>query len=189
MYLFFDTETTGVPDDRNAPLTDFDNWPRMVQIAWIFEDKTGNRIEQDDFIIKPENFDIPQESSEIHGITNKKAKLEGKDLNTVLVKFSELLNKADTLVGHNISFDVKIIGAELLRNNFHPNFREKKKICTQKSSTNYCKLPGKYGYKWPTLPELHTKLFGEDFKEAHDASVDIKATEKCFWELKNRGVL
>ena len=34
MFLIFDTETTGFPRNKKAPLTDFDNWPRMVQIAW-----------------------------------------------------------------------------------------------------------------------------------------------------------
>ena len=32
MYLIFDTETTGLPKNWKAPLTDFDNWPRMVQL-------------------------------------------------------------------------------------------------------------------------------------------------------------
>jgi len=30
MYLFFDTETTGLPRNWKAPVTDLDNWPRMV---------------------------------------------------------------------------------------------------------------------------------------------------------------
>ncbi|MHA7056780.1 hypothetical protein ACWGOQ_0006140 [Aquimarina sp. M1] len=59
-----------------------------------------------------------------------------------------------------------------------------KKLCTMLTSTNYCKISGNYGYKWPTLSELHIKLFGEDFEGAHDASADIMATEKCFWEMK-----
>ena len=33
MILVFDTETTGLPKIDNAPLSDFDNWPRMVQLA------------------------------------------------------------------------------------------------------------------------------------------------------------
>ena len=37
--------------------------------------------------------------------------------------------------------------------------------------------------------ELHQKLFGCDFDNAHDSSADIAATEKCFWELKKRGIL
>jgi DNA polymerase III subunit epsilon len=57
------------------------------------------------------------------------------------------------------------------------------------SSTEYCRIPGPYGFKWPKLTELHLKLFGEGFDEAHNAAVDINATEKCFWEMKARGVI
>ena len=68
-------------------------------------------------------------------------------------------------------------------------FETTKKLCTIKSLTNNHKIPGLYGYKWPTLSELHIKLFGVDFEDAHDALVDISITEKCFWELRNRGVI
>jgi len=184
MYLFFDTETTGLPRNWKAPVTDLNNWPRMIQIAWIFCDEKGNRIESDDFIIKPENYTIPSEASKIHGISTKKAMSEGAELENVLVKFNSLVEQADFIVAHNISFDEKIIGAELLRKNIRSNFERKGKLCTMKASTDYCKLPGPYGYKWPKLSELHIKLFGVDFDEAHDASVDINASEKCFWEMR-----
>ncbi len=72
MYLFFDTETTGLPQNWKAPVTDLNNWPRMIQIAWILCDDKGNRIESDDFIIKPENFEIPKDASTIHGISTEK---------------------------------------------------------------------------------------------------------------------
>ncbi len=51
-------------------------------------------------------------------------------------------------------------------------------------TTNFCAIDGPYGYKWPKLSELHFKLFNTGFEEAHNAAVDIKATAKCFWELK-----
>lgn len=189
MYLFFDTETTGLPRNWKAPVTDLNNWPRMIQIAWILCDDEGNRIEADSFIIKPENFTIPAEASRIHGISTEKANDEGKDLEVVLLQFNELVKEVDFIVAHNISFDEKIIGAEFLRKGINSDFGKKRKLCTMQTSTNYCKLPGPYGYKWPKLSELHIKLFGEDFKEAHDASVDINATEKCFWEMRSIGII
>jgi len=189
MYLFFDTETTGLPQNWKAPVTDLNNWPRMIQIAWILCDDKGNRIESDDFIIKPENFEIPKDASAIHGISTEKAIIEGVDLKQVLDKFVELVEKSECVVAHNISFDEKILGAELLRKEVKSTFNKKRKLCTMKSSTDYCRIPGYYGYKWPKLSELHIKLFGEDFDEAHDASVDINATEKCFWEMKKIGLI
>ncbi len=189
MYLFFDTETTGLPRNWKAPVTDVNNWPRMIQIAWILCDEDGNRIEADDYIIKPENFEIPQDASNVHGITTERALSEGVELTEVLNRFNQLIEKADFIVAHNISFDEKILGAELLRKKIPSSFNKKRKLCTMKSSTNYCKLRGSYGYKWPKLSELHIKLFGVDFDEAHDASVDINATEKCFWEMRKMGLI
>jgi DNA polymerase III epsilon subunit-like protein len=184
MYLFFDTETTGLPRNWKAPVTDLNNWPRMIQIAWILCDNDGNRIESDDFIIKPENFKIPLDAARVHGITTEKAISKGEDLEMVLNKFNKLVEQADFIVAHNISFDEKIIGAEFLRKGVRSDFASKRKLCTMKASTNYCRISGPYGYKWPKLSELHIKLFGEDFDGAHDASADINATEKCFWEMR-----
>lgn len=49
-------------------------------------------------------------------------------------------------------------------------------------NTNYCAIPGNYGYKWPRLEDLYRKLFGRNFAGAHDAMSDIQATKECFFE-------
>jgi hypothetical protein len=41
MYLFIDTETTGLPKNYKAPLHDLSNWPRLIQIAWLLYNSTG----------------------------------------------------------------------------------------------------------------------------------------------------
>ena len=68
MYLFFDTETTGLPKNWNAPITDLNNWPRLVQLAYLCYDNEGNELSRGDFIVKPEGFTIPRDASRIHGI-------------------------------------------------------------------------------------------------------------------------
>ena len=187
MYLFFDTETTGLPKNWKAPVTDLNNWPRLVQLAYIYHDTDGNKISEGNFIIKPEGFIIPADASKIHGISTEKALQEGHSLKAVLNDFNSLIEQADYLVAHNMSFDEKIIGAELLRNGMHNSIPSKKKICTMLQTTNFCAINGPYGYKWPNLTELHYKLFRTGFEEAHNAAVDITATAKCFWELKRLG--
>jgi len=189
MYLFFDTETTGLPKNWKAPVTDLNNWPRMIQVAWILCDSEGKRISEKEYIIKPENFTIPKAASNVHGITTEKAIKEGVDLEPVLKEFNELVAQSNYIVAHNISFDEKIIGAELLRKSVESDFDKKPKLCTMQASTNYCKIPGQYGFKWPKLSELHIKLFGVDFEGAHDAFADIDATEKCFWELRKKELI
>lgn len=183
-YLFFDTETTGVPDNWNAPITDFDNWPRIVQIAWLVYDSKGNQILKNQFIIKPDDFEIPTEASNIHKITTEHALRYGVSLEKVLLKFEKHCEKSKYLIAHNINFDAKVTGSEFLRILSRNPIPRLKQICTMESSTNFCRLPGNYGYKWPTLSELHIKLFGVDFDGAHDALADIEATAKCFWKMK-----
>ena len=73
MYLTFDTETTGLPKNYSAPISETDNWPRMVQIAWQINDKSGNLISSESHIIKPRDFTIPFNAEKIHGISTEKA--------------------------------------------------------------------------------------------------------------------
>jgi DNA polymerase III subunit epsilon len=139
------------------------------------------------FVFFVDGFIIPNEASRIHGITTERAYNEGKDLLTVLQLFQYLNEQADFLVAHNMSFDEKIVGAEFLRNKVANSLASKRKICTMHGTTNFCKLDGPYGYKWPKLSELHYKLFRPGFEEAHNAAIDINATAKCFWELRKLG--
>jgi DNA polymerase III epsilon subunit-like protein len=189
MILFFDTETTGLPENWKAPVTDINNWPRMVQLAYLLYDNNGNKIKGGDYIIKPNGFSIPVEASQIYGITNERALSAGVEIGDVLKVFDKLLEQADFVVAHNMSFDEKIIGAEFVRRNLENNLAQKNKICTMLAATDFCAIPGNYGYKWPKLSELHYKLFNSNFEEAHNAAIDIDATAKCFWELIKRGVL
>jgi DNA polymerase III epsilon subunit-like protein len=189
MYLFFDTETTGLPKNWKAPLTDLENWPRMVQIAWIMYDNSGNEIIAENYIIRPEGFAIPIETSRIHGITTERAMEEGEDLTATLNQLKALMDESKILVAHNIDFDEKIIGAEFLRKNIYNPIEEKQKICTMHSTVDFCAIKSKYGNKWPKLAELHYKLFDCDFEDAHDAETDIRITAKCFWELKKRKII
>lgn len=186
MKLFFDTETTGLPKDYNAPSNDVDNWPRLVQLGWLVVDDNEKMVSQGNYIIKPEGFVIPEESSSVHGITNDKAKEQGCDLLSVLRIFAKELIDADEIIGHNINFDIKVVDAEFIRNGVPARLRDAKSFCTMQESTNFCKLANKNGfssYKWPNLQELHTKLFGVGFEDAHDAMIDILATKKCYYEL------
>ncbi len=186
-YVFFDTETTGLPKNWKAPVTDLDNWPRLIQLAYIVFTEDGEKLSEGNYIVKPEGFTIPKSASNVHGITTEKAESEGEDLIEVLTRFHSIISESAVLVAHNIAFDEKIIGSEFLRNNFENSIDLKQKICTMTSTVDFCSIPGAYGFKWPGLAELHIKLFGENFDNAHDAFADIEATANCFWELKRIG--
>lgn len=189
MYLFFDTETTGLPKNYKATVSDVDNWPRLVQIAWHIYDASGGLTDKQNHLIKPEGFSIPLDASRIHGITTERAMMEGSELAYVLGLFEDEISNAQFIVAHNMSFDEKIVGAEFFRKNIKSALFNKIRICTMKASTDYCKIQGPYGYKWPKLAELHMKLFGEDFQEAHNAAADIEATARCFWRLREMKII
>ncbi|MCA0958291.1 DNA polymerase III subunit alpha [Muricauda ruestringensis] len=186
MYLIFDTETTGLPKRWDAPITDTDNWPRCVQIAWQLHDELGNLIEHQDFLIKPEGFNIPYESEQIHGISTALAEEKGVPLNKVLEAFNNALEQTKFVVGQNVGFDVNIMGCEFHREGVESPLTELPVLdtCTEHTA-ELCKIPGGRGgkFKLPTLTELHEFLFGEPFAEAHNATADVEATTRCFLEL------
>lgn len=189
MYLIFDTETTGLPRNYSAPITDLDNWPRLVQLAWQLHDHTGKLLSSGNYIVKPVGFTIPFNSEQVHGISTQRALDEGYDLEFVLHEFRKDIDKAYFLVGHNVSFDEKVMGAEFLRAKVASGIMDTPKIDTKDEGTEYCAIPnGRGGYKWPTLTELHKKLFGKGFEDAHDAAADVEATTRCFLELVLLGV-
>ena len=188
MYLVFDTETTGLPKNYKAPISDLDNWPRLVQLSWAWFDAAGNHWDRYDYIVKPEGFVIPEEATKIHRISHQQALAEGRDLKEVLTEFAEHLARAEALIGHNIDFDDKIIGSEFYRNQIPNELAQAKKICTMKASADICRISnGRGGYKWPNLAELHRYLFNRDFAEAHNAMVDVLACARCFFEIRRRG--
>jgi len=190
MYLIFDTETTGLPRNYSAPLSDFDNWPRCVQLAWQVHDETGLKISSGDYIVKPDGFTIPFNSEKVHGISTERANKEGIPLNEVMDAFSKDLEKATFVVGHNLDFDLSIMGSEFLRMERENPLSSKIAIDTKDESTEFCALPGGRGrYKWPTLAELHNKLFDIGFEEAHNAAADVDATASAFLELVRIGII
>lgn len=186
MYLIFDTETTGLPRNWSAPITDTDNWPRCVQIAWQLHDAMGNVVEHQDYLIKPDGFNIPFDSERVHGISTELALEQGIPLQEVLEKFNIALAKAKFVVGHNVEFDLNVMGCEFHRYSVETELNNKPILdtCTE-NTAELLKLPGGRGgrFKLPTLTELYQFLFNESFNEAHNATADVEATTRAFLEL------
>ncbi len=189
MYLFFDTETTGIPLRRKAPVTDLANWPRVVQLAFLLTDPQGTPVASHEFLIRPDGYTIPADAARIHGITTQRALADGVPLSAALDQFASACQSATTLVAHNMEFDSNILGAEFLRANRPNLLNGKKQICTMQSTTSFCAIPGPYGNKWPTLAQLHLKLFNQPLTKAHAALADVHSCAKCFFQLQSLGIL
>ena len=195
-YLFFDTETNGLPYNYKAGIENTSNWPRLLQIGWIMTDERGNVLKSCTKWIFPNGFSVDSEVTKLTGITTDKLLFEGERISSVLNDFLQDIENAEVLVGHNVEYDIMVVGCELYRDGQpmqgqaltrHPH------ICTMKQTVDFCAIPSTNSYysdyKYPKLTELYTKLFGHAFSGAHDAMADIKATKECFFELKRRGIL
>ncbi|WP_299529773.1 DNA polymerase III subunit alpha [Ulvibacterium sp.] len=186
MYLIFDTETTGLPKRWDAPISDTDNWPRCIQIAWQLHDAMGNLVDHQDYLVRPDGFNIPYDAEQVHGISTELATQQGAGLGEVLERFNIVLTKAKFIVGQNVGFDVNIMGAEFYRLGIENLLQQLPVLdtCTEYTA-ELCKIPGGRGgkFKLPTLTELHEYLFNEPFAEAHNATADVEATTRCFLEL------
>lgn len=181
-YLFFDTETSGLPKKWGVDYKkDLTNYPKLVSISWIVTDEKGKVLSEYDYIIKPVGFIV--EGSEIHGITHEKAMKEGLDLDLVLRIFSFELD-GNILVAHNIDFDFPVVWSELLRLGIDQ--KKPPMLCTMKALIYYFNIPNPNGYdtpKWASLSEMYKILFGKDFENAHSSLADVRALKKCYFEV------
>lgn len=180
--LFLDTETTGIPKNRNSNgLEKKDNWPDIVSVAWVICDN-GNFQHTKYFVIKPDGWDIPQESINIHKITYDYATQNGRDLEEVMAELSKDLASCDTFIAHNVEFDKNVIfNAYKWRLNTNPwPFWPKGEFCTMNASENELKIPSKYPkptrmYKSPNMAELYTATFHKDPPgDLHNSKRDIE---------------
>jgi len=186
MELFFDTETSDMVK-WGAPISD-KRQPWLVQIGAILSDKNMIYAELNT-LIQPEGRKIAADAFGAHGISEEMAELAGVNERSALIIFACLFKIADVIVCHNVSFDDKILDIALSRQDppIPYDYLDKMYFCTMKQSTDICKIkrPGG-GYKWPKLQELYYFLFGEHFVGAHDAMNDVRATRRCYYELKER---
>lgn len=193
-YLVLDTETTGFPRTNINDFDNLDNWPRIVQFAWLLFDEEHKIILNECHIVK-QFKPIPPDAIRIHGITDKRASKEGKEITYVLSEFQKALNRSQIVIAHNIDFDVPIVDSEFIRAGFDKQFNNKTLICTMKSTIDFCKLGRGDRYKFPKLSELYQKCYFPESRgkmtllDAHNALIDAGLTAKCFFKLKEMQVI
>ena len=185
MQLVFDTETSGFKTNH------------IIQLAYALIDDLGNVLNKVNTSFKlPEGVKIEEGAFKCHGIKDEDLKDCEPIEKSGLALFIKNCNDAKRVIGHNVSFDIRMIKNEYNRHKSKMPYLdlvklEKKSFCTMKSTTQYCRISKatQAGYKWPKLQELHKKLFGNNFEDAHDALADVMATHRCFVELLDRKVI
>ena len=181
--LFLDCETTGIPDRAAKWDVDFMQYPHVVQMAWIHGCKAENHI------IRPDGWEIPGETVEIHGITNEYAKAHGEPFALVVDMFVKDCHEAGLICGHNIHFDTGIVKANILRelgreyydaNDVETALYKGKRIDTMRSTMKWVDARNSWGkLKFPSLSELYARCFPGETFQAHDALEDTKAVARC----------
>lgn len=192
--LFFDAETTGLPEKGAQWESDFKYFPNIASLAWIF------RGVEKHYIIYPDGWTIPQETTDIHGITTEYALEHGVKIDVVLADFAEDILKAPFVAAHNIYFDSSVVKANVLKHlgrqfydemRFEDGLYKGKRIDTMMKTIKFVGAlyangrPGKY----PKLEELYSKLFPGETFNAHNSLADCQALQRCLPELINLGII
>lgn len=189
MHLVFDTETTGLPIWKEP--SDHPDQPHVVDIAWTLFAADGAEIERFDAIINPgPDVIIPDELAELHGITTERARDEGVTPSDVFERFVDTMGRTEQIVGHNVSFDLRmmrIMGARVTGEKWGT---ELPTFCTMRRSTNVCRIlkakpRTSNDWKWPNLSEAMRHFFDEEHSDAHRARPDCDAAARIFFHLKN----
>lgn len=191
--LFFDTETTGIPDKSAKWDADYMGYPHVVQIAWIY------RGEKFNYIIRPEGWEIPEEATAVHGITTGYAMEHGAPFAAVIDKFISDCHSAGLICGHNVHFDTGIVKANILRElgrayydaeNVEDALFKGKRIDTMRSSMKWVDARNSWGkLKFPNLGELYSRCFPGETFPAHDALEDTQAVARCLPVLVEKGLV
>lgn len=179
--LFFDTETTG-KWNKYAALTHASQ-PRMVQLGLHVCTPQQETLLEFQTLIKPDGWTVPEEAASIHGITTERCEKYGIPIIAAVGLFSRALVIADLVVAHNYEFDELIVSSEMTKTLNRNPLMDVKSFCTMKATTDICKLPGKYGYKWPKLDEAYRHFFHKGVEGAHDAMVDVRACRDIYFAL------
>jgi DNA polymerase III epsilon subunit-like protein len=196
--LVFDTETTGLPQrdekGKSPSLYDTTKWPYIIQFSYILYDIDKNKIlVNHDHVIKlAKHVVISPESTAIHGISREKSEREGIPLEEALELFHISMMNADIVIAHNLSFDKQVVIVECIRHKRAAPFKFKmpeQYFCTMKNTVDLCKIEaiskkdGKKFLKYPTLSELHNKMFGVIPENTHNSLVDILVCLRCFIQM------
>lgn len=199
MYLFFDTETTGLPN-FNLELDD-PSQPRVLQFAAIVANDQGQEIAAFKCPIKPDGWKVDERMEvngrktayAIHGLSNAYLDKYGMSIRTALLMFRKFSDMSIMKIAHNYRFDGFLLKGEHKRAGMDPG-QEIDKFCTMKAMTEIMKLPPTEkmvgaGYNWPksaNLGESYKFCTGKTLEKAHDALADVRACKEVFfWILQN----
>jgi len=189
-FMIFDTSANGQPLNYNASARDSSNWPRMTHLAWQILNEKGQILDQANDLIKPQGFNLVDKFLERHKLTKSDVMENGINVKTAVNRFMDVLPDVDMVFSHNLAFNQGVVTSEADRHDIIERLSASDTYCLMQESTYYCGIPGKRGkFKWPTLPELHKRIFGKSYNNVSNAEADVNALARCFIVMYKTKVL
>lgn len=189
-FIVLDVETSGLRKFRNKDPKHLTNWPRIVQLAYQVYDQNDQLIDSVSVIFKQPR-PLPADAIQVHGITDEMCKSLGVKPDPILQRLYKLSQQIDFMVAHNATFDHDVVEANMRRFKIADDF-EVPLVCTMdhaKRIEDFRPLDVNGRKKNGRLEELHQYLFDESPARLHDAEADTLATARCFFELRQRGII
>ena len=188
--LPYDSETTGLPLWKEP--SEHPDQPHLVQLAALLVSADTREIKDTmDIIVKPNGWVIPAEVTAIHGISTERAMDEGIPEEEALVMFLDMHKKATLRIGHNQSFDARIIRIAMKRYGYPDDdndaWKEAPAECTGLLAKPIMQMlpKNRWGYKMPKLVEAYRHFIGEDLEDAHSALADTAACNAVYWAIQD----
>jgi DNA polymerase-3 subunit epsilon len=182
-FLVIDTETSGFPKKWDVPYDAKNNWPHVLQIAWLIFDVDGKLIKKENHYLKPAAFKITKASFKVHQLSLNFLKHRGKERSLVFKKLIADLEKYKPLmVAHFVELDYHMIGAEMYRLNLDYPLQNVPLFCTLKASAPYVRNPN---FEYLKLNRFYKTLFNKSPEKLHDALADALLTAEIFFHLLN----
>ncbi|SEN50139.1 DNA polymerase-3 subunit epsilon [bacterium A37T11] len=185
--LFVDTETTGLPQNWQAPYERTDLWPSAVQIAWVICNRDGRELKRENFYISDNDIPVSDTSLAIHKLDSvflTKNGLPRKEVMGLLAQ--DLWTYEPLIIGHYMQFDYAVIRVDFERAQITNNLPSLPLFCTMLASRVLVR--GAYE-KYMRLEELYATLFQKKSPDLHDAMQDAVVTARCFFEMWNSGFI
>jgi len=184
-YIFIDTETSGIPDSFNIPVSEPDQWPAIIQLAWIVVDLDGNLVKEENHYLKNRGVKIDPRSYQMHRITVEDLKKKGVSKRGMLKRLYKDIKRYNALVvAHFVEFDIKMLAVENIRLRLDLDLHQLPTYCTMLNSAGENRHPDR---SYPSLGELYRHYFNKPMKNEHDALCDARAAAECFLEMTEKG--
>lgn len=175
--LLLDTETTGLIFNHLLPL---DRQPEVIEFYGVVMDLQAQERQSDiHFFIKPSK-PVSEEITKITRITNEMLET-APTFPAVAEQIKAAIEGAPIVIAHNLAFDMEALDIEFERLGQFLNWPQAR-LCSVEQTVHL------RGFRL-SLTALHEHLFGEPFKESHQAKVDVQAMARCLCELVKRGEL